>query len=224
MQSALMTKPTLTLFRTKYDADHAPEYLNPSYVYNFFDNSNIKPAKKLVKNKLCFVARIDDVKDPLRLIRIAKQLSEVNKDFILDIYGNGSLVEQCKEEIKKLNLDKKVFLKGFTKDKNIYAKYSMLVMTSKYEGLPMSIIEAKANGIPTISTPWGKSISEVITSGKDGYVCESDNDFVETINNILTDEKLQEKLSKNALKSFEKFSKENAYKTWIDILENYKKR
>ena len=223
LQGKLMTRPTLTLFRTKYDSIKAPTYLNPSYIYNFFDNDNIKPSKKLIKNKLCFVGRIEDVKDPLRLIDIANELAKINKKFTLDIYGSGSLIKNCKKRINELNLENIIFLKGFTNNKNIYSKYSILLMTSKYEGLPMSIIEAKANGIPTISTIWGESINEIINDNVDGFIVNSNEQFVEKLNNFLTNEKLQQKLSENALKSFNKFSKENAYNKWIEILEKYKK-
>ncbi len=222
MQAKLMTTPKLTLFRTKYDAEHAPKYLNPSYIYNFFDNSNIVRSKNIVKNKLCFVGRIEDVKDPLRLIDIAKKLFEKNKNFELDIYGDGSLSQQCKDKINELNLSKIVHMKGYTNNKNIYANYSASLLTSKFEGLPMSIIESKANGIPTITTRFGDSVLEMISNNKDGFVCESDDEFVEKTNELLTDDKLLTKMSENAYKSFNHFSKERAYKNWIKILENYK--
>lgn len=223
LQGKLMTKPKLTLFRTKTDAINAPKHLNPDYIYNFFDNSNIIPSNGLVKNKLCFVGRIEDVKDPIRLLTIAKKLSSINSTYHLDIYGDGSLFKKCKEKIEELNLNSFVTLKGFTSDKNIYSHYSILLLTSKYEGLPMSIIEAKANGIPTISTNWGDSIKEIINNGVDGFIIDNDDEYAQTINDILIDEKMQKELSKNALKSFDTFSKKNAYKRWIEILENYKK-
>ena len=105
LQGKLMTKPKLTLFRNKYDAEHAPKYLNPDYIYNFFDNSNSVKNDKLVKNKILFVGRLEKHKDPLRMIKLASKLHKINKDFILDIYGTGSMEDQIRNKIKELGLD-----------------------------------------------------------------------------------------------------------------------
>lgn len=223
LQSLLMSKPSLSLFRSKDDSMMVPKKLNPNYIYNFFDNSNIERSKKLVKNKIVFLGRLNEVKQPIKMIELAYKLSKINKNFTLDIYGDGPLKEEIINKIKELKLEKKVFLKGFTTDKNIYKNYSLLWLTSSVEGLPMVIIEAKANGIPTISTNWGNAVYEVIKDKEDGYVTNNDDKFVELTNDILTNEKLQKKLCDNAYKNFDNFSKEKAKERWIYFLENYKK-
>ena len=88
----------------------------------------------------------------------------------------------------------------------------------------MVIIEAKANGIPAVSTNWGNAVYEVINDKKDGYITSDDNEFVKLTNDILIKEKLQKELSDNAFKNFRKFSKENAKRRWIYFLENYKRK
>lgn len=221
IQAHLMRTPTLTLFRTKYDSTHAPQKLNPNYIYNFYDNQNSKISKRLVKNKILFVGRINEIKNPIRLLEIAFELKKRNPNFTLDIYGTGELEDCCIQKIKELDLEKNVFMRGFTTDKNIYSKYSMLWLTSKSEGLPMVIIEAKACGIPTISTNWGNSICEVIEDGVNGYIVNTNKEFAKKANEILTNTQLQKTLSKNAANSFEPFTKDKAKTKWITILENY---
>lgn len=222
-QTMLMTRPKLSLFRSKIDSKKAPNKINPNYIYNFFDNDKIKPPKKIIKNKIVFLGRLSEVKQPLKLVEYAYELRKINKDFTLDIYGEGNLKKEIEEKIKAYNLEDTVFLKGFTNDKNVYSKYSLLWLTSKTEGLPMVIIEAKACAIPTISTNWGDAVFEVINNKKDGYITNNDEEFIRLTNNILTNEKLHKELSDNALKNFKVFSKEKAKKRWINFLENYKK-
>lgn len=223
IQTFIMTKPSLSLFRSKADSEKAKKSLNPNYIYNFFDNSNITKNENLIKNKIVFLGRLHDVKQPKKLIELAYKLKKQNKNFILDIYGQGPLKEEIEKLILKYKLQNNVFLKGFTNNKNIYKNYSLLWLTSKMEGLPMVIIEAKANAVPTISTNWGDTVFEVIDNGNDGYVTNKDNEFVELTNKILKNDKLQKKLSANAYKNFRKFSKEEAKKKWIKYLETYNK-
>ena len=221
MQSFLMTKPTLALFRTKNHADNAPVKYKTDYIYNFFDNKGITRNNKIIKNKIIYVGRLEKQKNPIRLIKLAYELRKINKNFILDIYGSGSMLNDVKNEIKKLNLESVVFYKGFTTNKNVYKDYSLLWLSSDFEGFGLVIIEAKANGIPTISTNWGKAVYEVIDDNSDGFVVNTNEEFVEKTNQILNDENMQKRLSDNAYKNFDKFSKEKAKEKWINFLENY---
>lgn len=226
LQSLLMQKPKLMLFRTKNDMREVRRlgYENVGYVYNFFDNVNTKLNKNIIKNKICFVGRLEEAKNLPRMIEIAKELKKVDNDFILDIYGEGSYKELISKLIYDCELQGNVYLKGYTDDKNIYGNYSLMWMTSNKEGLSLSVIEAKACGIPTITTNWGMGVYEVIEDGIDGFVAKDNTDFVDKTLILLSNDNKLEMFRKNCLKNFEKFSKERAKKTWIYILNNYQNK
>lgn len=226
LQSLFMQKPKLMLFRTKSDMLEARKtgFKNVGYIYNFFDNENIVPSKNIIKNKICYVGRLEKQKNLPRMIEIANKLKQINNDYILDIYGEGSQKDVIIKLIKKYNLENNVFLKGFTKDKNIYANYSIMWMTSAFEGFGLTIIEAKSNAVPTISTDWGDGVYEVIEDGVDGYVVKNDKEFVDKTMTLLTDDNKLMKFKEKSLKNFEKFSKGNAKKVWIYLLNNYKEK
>lgn len=224
MQSFLMNKPSLVLFRNESDANKAQNSkynLNADYIYNFFDNKNVIKSEQKEK-AILFVGRLHEQKNPKRLIRLAKMYKDVNPEFRLDIYGNGPERDSLKKAIKYYGLENNVFLKGFTEDKSIYSKYSLLWLVSKHEGFGLVIVEAKANEVPCISSNWGPAVYEVVQDGKDGFVCESDEQFIEKTRFILENEEINAEFSKNAQKYYaDEFSKEKAYERWKTILQNY---
>lgn len=221
LQSSLMAKPSLMLFRSKIDAEKAKkDGYNASYIYNFFDNKDIVLNASIQdrKNKIIFLGRLEKQKNPDKLLNVICELKKIYPDFSLDIYGTGSLKEHIKKQIEILNLEQNVFLKGFTTNKNIYQNYSMLIMTSRDEGFPLTVIEAKANATPTITNIWGDAVYETVENGFDGFIIDDDKEMAEKIKEILTNDCLLESLCNNSLKKYADFSAKTARKRWLQIL------
>lgn len=228
MQSKLMSKPKLTVFRNKRDADKGAKHFPSTYLYNFVDeiNYNFKDFElNTRRNHFLYMGRLHPQKNPLRLLKCAKILKDRGYTFTLDIYGTGMLKEELEQEIINMDLSKNVFLRGYTTDKNIYNKYSMLWLTSELEGLGLCILEAKANATPTISVNWGGAIKEVIEDQQDGFIANDDHEFVNYVINLLEDDKLLKKMSKNAYDNYHKnFSNEATKHRLIEIIETYKSK
>lgn len=225
IQGKLMRKPKLVIFRTKADMEKGKQLFNSDYLYNFFDDSMLKKEKsiglEIRKNKIIFIGRFSKAKNLPKMIACAEKLREIYPDFQLDMYGTGDQVELIKQLIKQNKLENNVHLCGFCNDKNIYDQYSLQWLTSDYEGLSLVLVEALANGVPTVSTNWGEGVFEVISNGENGYIENTIDSFVEKTVNLLTNQELLTEISVNALNSFELFSKENAYKKWTKILEEF---
>lgn len=226
MQSSLMTKPKLMLFRSQSDAKKARDLsnYNASYIYNFYDNKDIKLNTPLAerKNKIIYLGRLEAQKDPDKLLRVASYLKKINDTFILDIYGTGSMKEHIERKIRELNLENNVYMKGFITDKNIYQKYSSLIITSKDEGFPLTIIEAKANATPTITNIWGDAVYETVKDGVDGFIIDDEKEMANKIAGVLNNNDLLEKLSNNSLKEYERFSPYSAHDNWLKILNDFR--
>ena len=94
-------------------------------------------------------------------------------------------------------------------------------MTSKREGFPLTVIEAKANGVPTITTRWGDAVEETITDGVDGFIAKDDIEFIQIIEILINDDALLEYLSKNAYYDFQRFNIQNAKDKYIKLIESY---
>lgn len=223
IQGKLMRTPTLALFRTKLDAKKAESILNSDYIYNFYEGNEMNNSYNYEnrKNKIIFIGRLVKEKNLYKLLECARLLKQKNNEFILDIYGQGPLENDIKEQLMQNKLEKNVYLRGFTKDKTVYQNYSLMWMTSDFEGLSLSMIEAKYNFVPTITTTCGDGVYEVINSGFDGYIEDDLQLFVDKTNELLLHKDKLYEFAENARKSYENFAPEYAKKKWNSILENF---
>lgn len=225
LQSKLMSKPFVTVFRTKADMKKGNQFFNSTYSYNFIDkkifNNTVSIGDEKRKHKIIYMGRFGKEKNLPKMIECAKQLKKKVPNFTLDMYGNGILVNDIRRLIEENDLNENVHLCGFCNDKNIFDDYSLLWMTSNFEGMSMTIIEAKAKGVPTISTNWGDGVFEVIHDKTDGFVENTVEGIVNRTVELFNDKDELISISNNALANFEEFSKENAYRRWKEILNNY---
>ena len=67
----------------------------------------------------------------------------------------------------------------------------------------------------------GDGVFEVIHDKEDGFVENTVEDIVNRTTELMNDKELLINISKNALKNFDEFSKENAYKRWIELLKRF---
>lgn len=107
--------------------------------------------------------------------------ANLDGNWVLDIYGNDdtadkSEIKKCQNYAKKLNISDKIIWHGWVKDiwsEDIHP--SCLVMTSNFEGFPMSLCEAASNGVPLISSDCPTGPSDIVNSN---------NGFLYTMHNI----------------------------------------
>ncbi len=105
------------------------------------------------------------------IIEAAKRIE--NPNVVINLYGDGEL-EIFEKLIQENNLQDKVKIKGWIsgEQKNKAIKESDIYILPSYnEGLPMSILEAMACGLPVISTPIG-GIAEAVKDGVNGYLIQ----------------------------------------------------
>lgn len=112
------------------------------------------------EERIVAVGRLEPQKNHQVLIEAFKGVYEKHPDYVLEIYGNGSLEEKLKMQVDQLGLNSAIIFKGNSDsiEKDIY-KAKAFVMTSDYEGMPNSLLEAFVLGVPCISTdcPCGRT-------------------------------------------------------------------
>lgn len=196
-------------------------------IYNFIDEKLFESISKynISSKKIITVGRFDYAKGYEYLIEVAKRVFEKYPAWQWYIYGEGD--QEYKLKIKTLikdeNLESKVILMG-NKDNiyELYNEYSFLVMTSRYEGLPMTLLEAKAKKLPLVSFDIESGPSEIIRSDIDGFLVQAfDTEEMSCkICNLIENPELRQKFSDNAQGNLDKFSKEKIMKQWCDLIES----
>ena len=175
-------------------------------------------------SRIIMAGRLDDQKDYPMAIRAMRTVHESHPDLVLDIYGEGEDRALIEKEIKDCHLEGTVNLKGWSQIiLDEYAASDLYVMSSKYEGMPNSLMEAMACGLVCISTDCETGPSDLITDGKNGFLIPV-GDSTALAESIISGAGMsQERRSEigNAARSLmqDEFSSEKIGRRWEALLE-----
>jgi len=154
-----------------------------------------------------FIGRFVYQKNPELFLDVVEKLP--NLKFVMA--GGGELDEKIRADVARRGLGDRVELVGSLDHKSaleFISKLDVLVMTPRWEGLPLLPLEAMFMKVPVVSTAVG-GIPEVIQHGETGMLSESENadELAAHVSKILVDNKLRESIVENALnRAHEKFS------------------
>lgn len=143
-------------------------------------------------------------------------------DAVLKLYGVGENFEMLQNIVKGEKLTENVLFMGHTnKPEQAMIDSEVFALTSDYEGIPNTVIEAMSVGMPVVSTdcdPGGARL--LIESGVNGFIVPKNNPeaIAEKIIEIFSSQELREKFSKEAAKITERFTEENIAKQWLDYI------
>ena len=219
----------ITLTKTDRDAYIQKFHLKPqnvSFIHNWIDSSlldkdfNYNSSSK----RIISAGRVESLKGIEKIIEVSRKLSQKYPDWQWHIFGTGTeeYVNMIKEKIEMYGLQEFVILKGNADDLyERYREYSMFVLLSYTEGLPMVLIEAKAKKLPLISFDCFTGPSEIIRDGIDGYLVPVDDiDFLyDRLDLCMSSEKHRVQLSNEAYGNIEKFSEDKILNDWLTILK-----
>lgn len=108
-----------------------------------------------LEDKLVFghVGRFEQQKNHDFLVSVFGEIYDTNKDARLLLIGSGPLEDAIKDKVAKLNLSKVVYFLGIRKDVNeLLQAMDVFLFPSFFEGLPVTLIEAQATGLPVVAS------------------------------------------------------------------------
>jgi len=201
-------------------------------IYNPFDKKIIdSKSTKKIKNKffnknnlkIINVGRLTEQKDQ---ITILKALKFINSKFNakLLIVGKGAEYNFLKEYIKNNNLYSNVKLLGYKSNPFPYIRSShIVVLTSKFEGLPNILLEAQYLKKYIISTNCPTGPNEILLNGKFGSLIKIGNyrDLAKKINDYYKNKKLINKMILQGFKAMDRFDYEMNCRKYFKLVNNY---
>lgn len=188
----------------------------------------IPPNKYIIPNKrdkrIVSVGRYHRQKNQILLIKSFAEIASEFPEYTLEIYGDGDMKKELNEKISELRLCNRIFLLPPRNDLFDHIRIaSLFVLSSDFEGMPNSLMEAMALGLPSISTdcrPGGARA--LIQNGENGIIVPRNN--ISALSNamryMLNHKDIAEKMAKKAMNITYSHSSEMTYRRWEEFLYN----
>ena len=171
--------------------------------------------------KIISVGTLYWIKNQEMIIRTIANIHNQQKRVSLTLLGDGENRTSIEKLIFDLNAESYIFVPGKKKDVENYLRNSdIYVSASKTEGLPLSILEAMACGLPVVATNAGGT-KDIVKNNINGYVVPIDGtrEFEQSIIELINNTDRRKKFSKESRKIAEDWSIENCIKGYVTLYE-----
>jgi glycosyltransferase involved in cell wall biosynthesis len=155
------------------------------------------------------------------LLEIFLKIAPIYNSWKLIIAGGGDL-NYLNGIIQKSNLGSQVTLIGETKDlETLMQRSSIFAMTSRWEGLPLTIIEAMSQGMACIAFDCFTGPGDIITNGFDGILVEDQNlvQFESKLSELIENQDLRLTLGTNGIETSKKYLPEIIVRRWHKLID-----
>ena len=199
-------------------------------IYNGFDLEEMRKEAAVEVNHPWFnngeepvvgaLGRMVELKGFEYLLEAIKLVKDSGFNVKLIMIGKGELLEELKLKAERLDIKDRVEFLGFVENPFSYlARCDLFVLSSLYEGLPSTLIEAMALGLPVISTRCPTGPEEIIENEKSGILVPMADSkaIAEAILRVLKDNELNMRLRIEGKKRAEDFSLENMVSKFADM-------
>jgi glycosyltransferase involved in cell wall biosynthesis len=149
-----------------------------------------------VAGRIVMLGRLARPKRPELVVRALGRLRDRNPDAEVWLVGEGPLRAEVESLAASLGLAGGVVVTGLHEDiPQVLAEAHCLVLASDYEGMPLSLLEAMAAGVPVVVTRFG-GVEEVVEDGRTGFVVEpgSSEALAASLGRLLDDPELSREL------------------------------
>lgn len=185
--------------------------------------SGIPAGTALLENKrVIAVGRYTYQKGFERLVDAWHLLASRFPDWKLDIIGDGEERPLLEQRIRSYGLERQVTLTRPTQEiGKVYMEASILASSSRYEGLPMVLLEAQAFGLPIVAFQCKCGPKDIVSDGMNGYlVPEGDTaGMAQRLETLMKDVTLRKRMGLKAKESASRFNEEAIMEKWMNTFQ-----
>lgn len=204
------------------DTKHLLENKDLDHLYSIANPILFAPVSVSLKKEkiLLFVGRIADCKRIPYILEVWSSICTDKKynDWKLVIVGDGPDLEKSKKQVESLE---RVFFEGYQNPKSYYERAPISLMTSAFEGFPMTLVEAQQRACVPVVMDSFSALHDIVENKKNGLIVPN-NDLVEytqAVCLLMDNEGMRMNLAKNGLESCKKFDIEKIANQWDDLFE-----
>lgn len=211
---------------TKGDAKEYKAARRIEVIPNFIDKPKAYAKDYAVKRAVA-VGRLEHVKGFDRLIDCWKAAAGMHPGWQLDIYGEGPLRDELQSQIDRLGPENCVTLCGTCADMaDRYALYSLHLMTSRHEGMPMTLLEAQAAGLPSVVFDFEYGASDIVTDGLNGFLVPQGDTraFASRLAKMMDSEAMRSQFGAQAKEKAAAFLTEKIMWRWQELIRTLTNR
>ncbi len=184
--------------------------------------TSIKPRRKaeLSNMKAVSIGKLDSQKGFDMLIDVWEIVSKVHPNWVLEIFGEGEWDTLLRDKVGDKGLADQVKLKGLTSNvETEFHSSSIYIMTSRFEGLPIVLIEAMSCGLPIISFDCESGPREILEDGISGFLVQPGNieELAERIIFLIENPSIRKDMGKRAIDRSKDFSKNKILNQWYSL-------
>lgn len=168
--------------------------------------------------RILHIGRFNEQKNHELLLRVFQKLARKQPNLRLDLIGDGELRQEMEGKAEDLGIQERVSFLGSQSDVYPYLHDAdLFLLPSKYEGMPMTLIEAMGTGLPIVATAVG-GVPDMLETGVDGFVvpCEEEK-ILEACEGLIRDEELRERFGRAARVNADRFSAQTMGKRYLEI-------
>ncbi|CAM2834528.1 Glycosyltransferase involved in cell wall bisynthesis [Flavobacterium succinicans] len=179
--------------------------------------------KQISSKRVVAIARNAYEKGLDRLLVIWQQVAKLQPEWELCIYGVLNPETQLLPLAQALGVESSVtFYPPVVAVETVYLDSAVFVMTSRYEGLGLVLLEAMASGLPCVAYDCPVGPRSIITDGVNGFLVEDGNvdAFVERLVLLFQDEKMRKTMGENAQKSIANYELNTIMHQWKALFDS----
>jgi len=140
----------------------------------------------------------------------------------VEVFGDGTEREALINQRDRLGLTDRITFHPFVKEiEREYATHAFLVMSSRFEGFPMVLLEAAAAGLPVVSFACKEGPETLLQNGG-GILVEAENTkaLADALTRMMTDESLRARTARETKQVVADYTPDAIYRKWMKILNN----